>query len=56
MIDIEKQHEYMIKYKIDPIEIGRLCECYPGLQKSWEQFSNTLNLCKVQCVDQIDHR
>ena len=46
MLDLDKQYEYMVKYKTDPIEIGELCEQYPGLQKSWEQFLTTLNLCK----------
>lgn len=46
-MDIDKQYEFMIRYRTDPIEIGQLCEQFPGLQKSWDQFLTTLNLCKV---------
>lgn len=47
-MDIDKQYEYMVRYKTDPIEIGELCEKYPGLQKTWDQFLTTLNLCKEE--------
>lgn len=46
-MDLDKQYEYMVKYKIDPIETGELCDQYPGLKNAWEQFKTTLNLCKV---------
>jgi hypothetical protein len=51
MIDIDKQHEYLSEYKLDPIEIGILCDQYPGLKKYWEQFITTVNLCRNEHAD-----
>jgi hypothetical protein len=44
--DVDKQHKWITEYSIKPIELGMMCEKFPGLQKSWEQFKITYNLCK----------
>jgi hypothetical protein len=45
-MDIEKQNEYITTFKIDPIEVGSLCDKYPGLKNTWCQFLTMLELCK----------
>jgi hypothetical protein len=45
-MDIEKQHEYITTFKIDPIEVGMLCDKYPGLKNTWSQFMTMLEICK----------
>ena len=47
MIDIDTQHEYLLKYKIDPIEVGKLSEKYPGLKQAWEEFIELYNESKM---------
>jgi hypothetical protein len=46
MIDIDKQHEYLTLFKLNPLEIGELCEKYPALRNSWNQFLTILEICK----------
>jgi len=46
MIDIDKQHKYLNSFKLNPIEIGELCEKYPTLKNSWDQFLTILEMCK----------
>jgi hypothetical protein len=46
--DIDKQNNWMKQYRIDPIKLGRMCEQFPGLQNSWNQFIITYQLCKDQ--------
>jgi hypothetical protein len=46
--DVDKQHQWINEYSLKPIEIGALCEKFPGLQKSWEQFKIMYNLCKSE--------
>jgi len=50
MFDIEKQHEYLIEYQIDSIELGILCEKYPGLKNGWVQFKSIYEMCKDQML------
>lgn len=52
--DIDKQTHWMNSYRIDPIKLGRMCDKFPGLQKSWEQFKITYELCRSQ--DDIDRQ
>jgi hypothetical protein len=35
---LDQQTKWLTEYKIDPIKLGRMCEKYPALQHSWEQF------------------
>lgn len=44
--DIDKQHHYLDKYRLDPIEVGYLCDKYPALKNSWEQFKIVFELCR----------
>jgi hypothetical protein len=46
--DLEKQNQWFNEYRIDSIRLGRMCREFPGLQKSWEQFKITYELCKSQ--------
>jgi hypothetical protein len=46
--DIDKQAKYLETYKIDAIKLGRMCEKFPGLQKSWEQFIIMYELCRSE--------
>ena len=45
---IDKQHKWALQYKIDAIRLGRMCEQYPGLQKSWDEFKLVYELCRSQ--------
>lgn len=54
MNDIEKQHEFLLHYKIDSIELGELCEKYPGLKNSWEQFKIIFEMCKNKDNESIN--
>ena len=51
---LDKQHEWMTDYKIDPIRLGRMCEKYPALQHSWEQFKLMYDIARSQ--DDIDRQ
>jgi hypothetical protein len=46
--DISKQADWMIQYKVDPIQLGRMCEQFPALQKSWNDFKLVYELCRSQ--------
>lgn len=43
---VEKQADWLVTYKIDPIQMGRMCEKYPALQKSWDEFKLVYDLCR----------
>ena len=45
---VEKQADWLVTYKIDPIKMGRMCEKYPALQKSWSEFKLVYDLCRSQ--------
>jgi hypothetical protein len=45
-LKLDKQHGWMTDYKIDPIRLGRMCEQYPALQNSWEQFKLMYELAR----------
>ena len=45
---IDKQHIWARKYKMDPIRLGRMCEQFPALQKSWNEFKLVYELCRSQ--------
>lgn len=45
---VEKQADWLVTYKIDPIKMGRMCEEYPALQKSWNEFKLVYELCRSQ--------
>ena len=47
-MDIDKQHEYLLKYSVDPIEVGELCQHYPALKNSWNNFINVLEICRTE--------
>jgi hypothetical protein len=51
---LDKQNQWMIDYKIDSIRLGRMCEKYPALQNSWEQFKLIYDLARSQ--DDIDRQ
>ena len=46
--DIEKQASWLETYRIDPIRLGRMCEQFPTLQKSWNDFKLVYELCRSQ--------
>lgn len=52
--DIDRQNRWFNEYRIDAIQLGRMCEEFPGLQKSWEQFKTVFTLCKSQ--DEINRK
>ena len=45
---IEKQAAWLETYKINPIQLGRMCEKYPTLLTSWEQFKTVYEMCRSQ--------
>ena len=45
---IEEQHTWMKKYSVNSIELGQLCDQYPALERSWQQFKIVYELCKVE--------
>lgn len=45
-IDIEDQHRYITEFQINPVEIGFLCEKYPAVKNSWNQFLTIVELCR----------
>ena len=45
---LDRQTKWIKGYQVDPLRLGRMCEEFPGLQKSWEQFKITYELCKSQ--------
>jgi hypothetical protein len=51
---VEKQADWLVTYKIDPIRLGRMCEKFPALQKSWSDFKMIYELCRSQ--DDIDRQ
>ena len=53
-LKLDRQHGWLTDYKIDPIRLGRICEKYPALQISWDQFKTTYEMCKAQ--DDIDRQ
>jgi aryl carrier-like protein len=51
---VEKQADWLVTYKIDSIRLGRMCEKFPALQKSWSDFKMVYELCRSQ--DDIDRQ
>lgn len=51
---LDRQTGWMTEYKIDPIRLGRMCEKFPALQTSWEQFKLMYDLARSQ--DDIDRQ
>ena len=51
---LDKQHKWLQDYKIDAIRLGRMCEKYPALQNSWEQFKLMYDIARSQ--DDIDRQ
>ena len=51
---IDQQHRWLDEYRIDSIRMGRMCEKFPGLQNSWNQFKIVYDLCRSQ--DDIDRQ
>ena len=45
---VEEQADWLVTYKIDPIKLGRMCEKYPALQTSWEQFKLVYDIARSQ--------
>ena len=43
---LDQQHQWYLEYNVDAINLGRMCEEFPGLKKSWEQFKIMYQLCK----------
>jgi hypothetical protein len=52
--NIDRQAQWLETYKIDPIRLGRMCEKFPALQKSWSDFKMVYELCRSQ--DDIDRQ
>ena len=53
-LKLDRQHSWLSEYKIDPIRLGRMCEKYPALQHSWEQFKLMYDIARSQ--DDIDRQ
>jgi hypothetical protein len=53
-LQLDRQTAWMTEYKIDPIRLGRMCEKFPALQTSWEQFKLMYDLARSQ--DDIDRQ
>ena len=53
-LKLDRQHGWLSNYKIDPIRLGRMCEKYPALQISWEQFKLMYDIARSQ--DDIDRQ
>jgi hypothetical protein len=51
---IDYQHAWLTEYRIEPIPLGRMCEKFPALKHSWEQFKTVYELCRSQ--DEIDQQ
>lgn len=51
---INKQNEWLNQYKVDAVRVGRMCEQYPALQNSWEQFKIMYDLVRSQ--DDVDRK
>lgn len=51
---LDRQTHWMNEYRYDPIRLGRMCEKYPALQHSWEQFKLIYDIAKSQ--DDIDRQ
>lgn len=54
MSSVDAQHEWMNRYRIDAIRMGRMCEKFPALQKSWDDFKLIYEICRSQ--DDIDRQ
>lgn len=48
MLQLDKQHDWFNTYKVDAIQLGRLCEKFPALQKSWNEFKIVYDICRSQ--------
>jgi hypothetical protein len=53
-LKLDRQHSWMTTYKIDSIRLGRMCEKYPALHHSWEQFKLMYDIARSQ--DDIDRQ
>lgn len=53
-LTLDKQSTWLEEYKLDPIRLGRMCEKFPALQKSWNEFKIVYELCRSQ--DDIDRK
>jgi hypothetical protein len=44
----DRQHQWLTEYKIDPITMGKMCDKFPALAKSWSQFKIVYELCRSE--------
>ena len=51
---VDRQHDWLKEYHVDAIRLGRMCEKFPALQKSWEDFKLIYEICRSQ--DDIDRK
>jgi hypothetical protein len=51
---IEVQSKYLETYKINAIQVGRMCDKYPSLQKAWDEFKLVYEICRSQ--DEADNQ
>jgi hypothetical protein len=47
-LDFDQQHQYYLEYNIKAVELGKMCNQYPALQKAWDQFKTVYELCKEE--------
>jgi hypothetical protein len=47
-LNLDKQTKWLIEYKMDPIQLGRMIDKYPALQKSWNDFKLVYELCRSE--------
>lgn len=53
-LNLDKQTKWLVEYKMDPIQLGRMCDKYPALQKSWNDFKLVYELCRSE--DEINRQ
>ena len=51
---VDDQHNWLNQYRIESIRLGRMCEKFPALKKSWDEFKMMYELCRSQ--DDIDRQ
>lgn len=42
---LDTQYKWLKDYKIDPVQVGSMCEKYPALLVAWNQFKTTYEIC-----------
>lgn len=46
--DLDQQTKWFNEFRLEPIRLGQMCEQYPSLQNSWNEFKLVYELCRSQ--------